>query len=110
VIVAGFEELAFRGFLIPRLKVLLGNWKAAVLVSAVLFGLGHFYEGTLAVVQTAVLGAYFGFVFIFLRRFRLPSVMLAHAAFNTVNFAFMVWLQRSGLLEKLTGQQPPTPP
>ena len=36
-----------------------------VVLSAGLFGLGHFYEGTLAVVQTAVLGAYFGFVFIF---------------------------------------------
>ncbi|HYO68374.1 MAG TPA: CPBP family glutamic-type intramembrane protease, partial [Archangium sp.] len=94
VLVAGFEELAFRGFLVPRLKVLLGNWPAAVLLSATLFGLGHFYEGTLAVVQTAVLGAYFGFVFVFVRRFRLPSVMLAHAAFNTINFTLMIWLQR----------------
>ncbi|MGZ3459224.1 MAG: CPBP family glutamic-type intramembrane protease, partial [Archangium sp.] len=55
VLVTGFEELTFRGFLIPRLRVLLGHWYAAVLVSAVLFGLGHFYEGTLAVFQTAVL-------------------------------------------------------
>ena len=105
VLVAGFEELAFRGFLVPRLKVLLGNWTAAVLVSATLFGLGHFYEGTLAVVQTAVLGAYFGFVFVFARRFRLISVMLAHAAFNTINFTLMIWLQKSGVLEKLA--QPP---
>ncbi|AKJ01927.1 membrane protease YdiL (CAAX protease family) [Archangium gephyra] len=109
VLVAGFEELAFRGFLVPRLKVLLGNWPAAVVLSAVLFGLGHFYEGTLAVAQTAVLGAYFGFVFVFVRRFRLPSVMLAHAAFNTINFTLMIWLQRSGLLEKLAGQRPPAP-
>ncbi|WP_375772027.1 CPBP family glutamic-type intramembrane protease [Archangium gephyra] len=110
VLVAGFEELTFRGFLVPRLKVLLGNWPAAVMLSAGLFGLGHFYEGTLAVVQTAVLGAYFGFVFIFVRRFRLPSVMLAHAAFNTINFTLMIWLQRSGVLEKLTGPQAPPPP
>ncbi|HEX5753368.1 MAG TPA: CPBP family glutamic-type intramembrane protease [Archangium sp.] len=109
VLVAGFEELAFRGFLVPRLKVLLGNWPAAVLLSAALFGLGHFYEGTLAVAQTAVLGAYFGFVFVFVRRFRLPSVMLAHAAFNTINFTLMIWLQRSGLLEKITGARPPAP-
>jgi membrane protease YdiL (CAAX protease family) len=105
VLVAGFEELTFRGFLVPRLRVVLGHWYAAVLVSAVLFGLGHFYEGTLAVIQTAVLGAYFGFVFI--ARFRLPSVMLAHAVFNTINFTLMLWLHRSGLLEKLTGQPPP---
>ena len=109
VLVAGFEELAFRGFLVPRLKLILGNWPAAVLLSAALFGLGHFYEGTLAVAQTAVLGAYFGFVFVFVRRFRLPSVMLAHAAFNTINFTLMIWLQRSGWLEKIAGQRPPAP-
>ena len=72
-----------------------------MLCSAALFGLGHFYEGTLAVFQTAVLGAFF----VFLYRFRLPSVMVAHAAFTTINFALMLWLQRSGLLEKLTGQR-----
>jgi len=105
VLVASFEELAFRGFLVPRMKVILGNWSAAVLVSAVLFGVGHFYQGTLAVVQISVLGAYFGFVFI--RRFRLPSVMLAHAALNTIAFTLMMWLQRSGWLEKLPGQVPP---
>ncbi|WNG56020.1 CPBP family intramembrane metalloprotease [Archangium gephyra] len=109
VLVAGFEELAFRGFLVPRLKLLLGNWPAAVVISAALFGLGHFYEGVLAVVQTAVLGAYFGFVFVFVRRFRLPSVMLAHAAFNTINFTLMIWLQRSGMLEKITAPRPPAP-
>jgi membrane protease YdiL (CAAX protease family) len=103
VLVTGFEEIAFRGFLVPRLRAVLGNWYAAVLLSAALFGVGHFYEGTLAVFQTALLGVWFGLVFLY--RFRLPSVMVAHAAFNTLNFALMLWLQRSGLLEKLT-----TPP
>lgn len=105
VIVASFEEVAFRGFLLPRMKVVLGRWSAAVLVSAVLFGVGHFYEGTLAVVQISMLGAYFGFVFV--RRCRLPSVMLAHAALNTITFTLLMWLQRSGALEKLSGQAPP---
>ncbi|MCY1080396.1 CPBP family glutamic-type intramembrane protease [Archangium lansingense] len=105
VLVASFEELTFRGFLIPRMKVLLGNWSAAVLLSAAIFGVGHVYEGSLAVVQISVLGAYFGFVFI--RRFRLPSVMLAHAALNTISFTLMLWLQRSGWLEKLPTQPPP---
>lgn len=105
VLVASFEELAFRGFLVPRLKVVLGNWSAAVLLSAAIFGVGHLYQGTLAVVQISVLGAYFGFVFI--RRFRLPSVMLAHAALNTIAFVLMTWLQRSGWLEKLPTQPPP---
>jgi membrane protease YdiL (CAAX protease family) len=105
VLVTGFEELTFRGFLVPRLRVLLGHWTAAVLLSAILFGLGHVYQGTLAIAQTAVLGIYFGFVF--LHRGRLPSVMLAHALFNTIAFAAMQWLQRSGMLEKLSQPLPP---
>lgn len=105
VLVASFEELAFRGFLVPRLKVVLGHWSAAVLLSAAIFGVGHLYQGTLAVVQISALGAYFGFVFI--RRFRLPSVMLAHAALNTIAFVLMMWLQRSGWLEKLPTQPSP---
>lgn len=104
VLVTGFEELAFRGFLVPRLRVLVGRWSFAVVLSAILFGMGHFYEGSLAVVQTALLGVYFGVVFLY--RGRLASVMVAHAAFNTLNFAFMLWLQRSGLLEKLSQQLP----
>lgn len=99
LLVTGFEEIAFRGFLIPRLRVLLGHWPAAVLASAALFGLGHVYQGTMAIFQTAALGVFFGFVFIL--RFRLPSLMLAHAAFNTINFALMLWLQQSGLLDTL---------
>ncbi|SES98825.1 CPBP family glutamic-type intramembrane protease [Stigmatella erecta] len=105
VLVTGFEELTFRGFLVPRLRVVLGgSWYGAVALAAALFGLGHVYEGTLAVFQTAMLGAWFGFVFI--QRARLPSVMFAHAAFNTVNFALMMWLQSSGLLEKLSQMAP----
>jgi uncharacterized protein len=105
VLVTGFEELTFRGFLVPRLReVLGGRWYAAVALAAALFGLGHVYEGTLAVFQTAMLGAWFGFIFV--QRARLPSVMAAHAAFNTLNFALMVWLQSSGLLEKLSRMVP----
>ncbi|MET0401860.1 MAG: CPBP family glutamic-type intramembrane protease [Cystobacter sp.] len=104
VLVTGFEELTFRGFLVPRLRTVLGSGSWAVALAAVLFGMGHFYEGTLAVFQTAALGAWFGVVF--LHRGRLPSVMFAHAAFNTLNFTLMLWMQRSGLLEKLTQLAP----
>ncbi|ATB49469.1 CPBP family intramembrane glutamic endopeptidase [Corallococcus macrosporus] len=98
VLVTGFEEFVFRGFLVPRLRVVLGRWVPAVLVAAVLFSVGHFYEGTLAVFQTFVLGAWFGFVFWF--RGRLLPLLVAHAAFNTISFALMLWLSKSGFLDK----------
>ena len=50
------EELAYRGFLIPALAGVLGGvWPAAVL-SSVVFGFLHAYQGWLGVVRTGCLG------------------------------------------------------
>ena len=93
-----FEEVVFRGFFITRMRRLIGSWAPALLLAAALFGLGHLEEGHLAAVQTAILGLWFGAVFI--RRKRLESVIVAHAAFNTIMFAVMIFVLRSGLLDK----------
>jgi membrane protease YdiL (CAAX protease family) len=54
---AGFgEELAYRGFLIPGLALLLGGEWTAALLSSVLFGVLHAYQGWLGVLRTAALG------------------------------------------------------
>jgi membrane protease YdiL (CAAX protease family) len=50
------EELAYRGFLVPALALLLGSpWGAAV-ASSVVFGALHAYQGWLGMVRTGVLG------------------------------------------------------
>ncbi len=41
------EELLFRGYLIPRLEILLKNKYLAILISSILFGLMHYSYGTL---------------------------------------------------------------
>jgi membrane protease YdiL (CAAX protease family) len=82
VVAAAFEEVAFRGFLTPRMRTLTGSWPLAIAVVSVVFGLGHFYEGTLAVVQTAFLGVYFSVLFLARRRLLGPT--FAHAGFNAV--------------------------
>jgi membrane protease YdiL (CAAX protease family) len=99
IVLAGFEEIVFRGFLLPRSRHLVGRWWLAVLVVQVLFGLGHLYEGALAVLQTTVLGVCFSLAFLW--RGHLGSAIAAHAAFNTLVFTLLVALQRSGLLERL---------
>jgi membrane protease YdiL (CAAX protease family) len=54
---AGFgEELAYRGFLIPGLALMLGGEWTAALLSSVLFGVLHAYQGWLGVLRTAALG------------------------------------------------------
>jgi uncharacterized protein len=47
VITAGVtEELLFRGYLLPRLELLIRNRQAAIFLSSLLFGLGHYGFGT----------------------------------------------------------------
>ena len=99
VVLAALEEVVFRGFLLPRTRVLTGRWWTAIALVQLLFGLGHVYEGTLAVVQTMMLGVYFSVVFLW--RVHLGAVIVAHTAFNAIMFALVLFLQRSGLLEKL---------
>jgi membrane protease YdiL (CAAX protease family) len=104
IVAAAFEEVAFRGFLVPRLRTLTGSWPLAVALASVAFGLGHRYEGAFAVVQTAFLGAYFAALFL-LRR-RLLGPIAAHAGFNAVMFLVVQWLVQSGVVERLREMSP----
>jgi membrane protease YdiL (CAAX protease family) len=104
LVAAAFEEVAFRAFLTPRVRALTGSWPWSVVLVSVVFGMGHTYEGTLAVVQTAFLGAYFGVVY--LARRRLLGPWIAHAAFNTGMFLLLRALSAPGLLDRLKSMAP----
>ncbi|HEY8090005.1 MAG TPA: CPBP family glutamic-type intramembrane protease [Polyangiaceae bacterium] len=104
MVAAAFEEVAFRGFLTPRVRVLTGSWPWAIAVVSVLFGAGHLYEGPLAIVQTAGLGVYFSVLLLARRRLLGPTV--AHAAFNTVMFLIARMLMDGRLLERLRAMAP----
>ena len=104
VVAAAFEEVAFRGFLVPRVRALTGSWPLAVALVSIAFGLGHLYEGALAVVQTAFLGVYFAFLMLLRRRLLGPIV--AHAAFNAVMLLVVRLLMQSGVIERLRGMAP----
>jgi membrane protease YdiL (CAAX protease family) len=41
------EELLFRGYLLPRLELLFGRRWLAIIISSLLFGLGHYRYGTI---------------------------------------------------------------
>ena len=71
------EELIFRGYLIDQLTGWLSRPVLAIIISGVLFGSVHLYEGLGAIVPLAVLGIVYGFV---VRYFKgdLRVVMVAH--------------------------------
>jgi len=99
VFAAAFEELVFRGFLVPRLRHVTRSWIVAALVASAVFASGHLYEGVYALFQTFVLGLYFSAMF--LARGRIESPIVAHAVFNTVVFAIAKGLSESGVLERM---------
>ncbi len=76
----------------PRVKHAVRSWPLALVIVAVMFGLGHLYEGALGVIQTAMLGIYFSVAFLW--RGRLVGIIVAHAGFNIIMFAVVLYLQR----------------
>jgi membrane protease YdiL (CAAX protease family) len=75
---AGFcEELAFRGYLQKQFHAITGSSALAVLMQAIVFGVGHFYEGAGAATRIAIFGILFGLLAVWRKSLR-PG-MIAHA-------------------------------
>jgi membrane protease YdiL (CAAX protease family) len=73
------EEILYRGFLIQYFRELplhIGLMGALVL-SAGVFGIAHLYQGLIGIVQTAILGAIFGVLFVVTGSLVLPMVLHA---------------------------------
>lgn len=87
-IVGGFlEEFTFRGFIVGRVRWLLGsgvaaNW-VAVLVAAVPFGVAHLYQGVTGMIATGMIGFVLGAVYI-RHGFNLWYAMFTHGFINTL--------------------------
>jgi membrane protease YdiL (CAAX protease family) len=88
---AGFlEELLWRGYLMNRLVDLQGKetkltWAIALVGSAIIFGLGHTYQGLGGVIKITAVGLLFGAAFLTIRRNLWPLVF-AHALLDTISF------------------------
>jgi membrane protease YdiL (CAAX protease family) len=75
---AGFcEEVAFRGYLQKQFQAITGSAGWAVVIQAVVFGVGHFYEGMGAVGRIMLFGALFGLLAVWRKSLR-PG-MITHA-------------------------------
>jgi membrane protease YdiL (CAAX protease family) len=76
-----WEELVFRGFLMPRLRRATGSWAIAVLLSTAVFAALHVIDQVpAALVLVTVLSLMFSLVTIW-RRSIVPAVV-AHALFD----------------------------
>jgi uncharacterized protein len=73
--VAFSEELLFRGYLIRRIGQLAGSSWAAVLLSSLVFALGHGYAGSLGVVTVGIMGVLLGVIYLWRGNLIAPMVM-----------------------------------
>ena len=76
------EEFFFRIYLVETMGTVFGK-KAAIIISAVLFALGHLYQGTLAVFVIFFLGL--GFQWIYSRYRSIHVNAITHAMFDVIS-------------------------
>jgi membrane protease YdiL (CAAX protease family) len=75
---AGFcEELVFRGYLQKQFQAVTGSAGLAVLFQAIVFGVGHLYEGVAPVALITLYGVLYGLLAVWRKSLR-PG-MIAHA-------------------------------
>jgi len=74
-IVALAEEGIFRGYLIRRFNSITESVPAAIVISSVVFSLGHGYEGSAGLVTVAVTGAVLAIVYLWRKSLTAPIVL-----------------------------------
>ena len=75
IVVAIAEETIFRGYLILRFRALTGGAGWAVLLSTVIFSLGHGYEGTAGVITVGAMGLVFALAYMWRKSLVMPMTM-----------------------------------
>jgi len=75
IIVALAEETIFRGYLILRFKAITSSPTAAALLSAVIFSLGHGYEGSAGVITVGIMGFFFAIIYMWRQSLVAPIMM-----------------------------------
>lgn len=84
---AFLEELVFRGFLIPALEILFGRnrWStwASLILSSVIFGLIHAWQGISGILITTCVGFIFGMAYLLNGR-RIWPIIVVHGVVDTL--------------------------
>lgn len=87
VIAAFGEEFVYRGLLVQRLGILLGNTNIAfwiaVLGSSILFGLAHQYQGASGMISTGIVGFASGVIYMKSKN-RLWLTILTHGVYDSI--------------------------
>lgn len=105
-IVGGFlEEMFFRGFLVQETGRLLGGrmsgYVIGVIVSSVVFGLSHYYQGPTGMIMTGLFGFAFGVIYLLNAR-NLWLNILIHGFVDTIGITALYFGGYEAVLERLS--------
>ncbi len=92
LIVAICEETIFRGYLMLRFGGIFHNPAVMVILSAVIFSMGHGYEGSAGVLTVGFMGLVFALVYLWRRSLVAPMVM--HFAQDFLGIVLLPLLSR----------------
>lgn len=100
VLAAFGEEICFRGFLMKRVALVLGEsqfaWIVSLVATSVLFGWGHTEQGASGWVQEGLSGLLLGILFLANDR-KLFVPIVAHGVSNTLAFVLMYFGRYPGM-------------
>jgi CAAX protease family protein len=82
------EEMVFRGYVFGRIADLTGTKVAAVLLTTILFGFGHYYQGWAGVVDSCISGLTFALLYARTGNLWLP--IMAHGFTDTFGLLLVV--------------------
>lgn len=93
-IAGGLREEIQRAFIVHRFEQHLGGAYVGLVLYSVAFGLGHSLQGWDAVLTTALLGAFWGYIYI--KRRSIVAPVVSHSGFNAAQiFVFLAGSQFS---------------
>ena len=102
VLVAFLEEIIFRGYMMGDIVKLFGTSKPAlavnVVLTSVLFGLAHWYQGKSGALSTGIIGAVLGILFI-ASGFNLWLPILTHGFIDTIGL-FLIYINADKFLKE----------
>lgn len=90
LVIGLYEELLFRGFIMPRLRRATNSWVIAVLLTTVAFVLPHMLDQTLAALGPITILALTMSLLTIWRRSIIPAI-IAHALFDLTQFIALSW-------------------
>ncbi|WP_109299679.1 CPBP family intramembrane glutamic endopeptidase [Aquimarina sp. AU474] len=89
-VTAGFgEELIWRGYILKNLAILFGNkktsWVLSLIITSLLFGCIHYYQGVVGMVQTGLVGLLLGIIYIRNGKKNLWLNIIIHGSIDTIS-------------------------